>query len=323
MTDTLAWTGKNRTINVLAVILMIGTVFLVFLGGLVTSNEVGMAVPDWPSTMGENMFTFNFLNWDVGVQLEHTHRLAGSAIGLMTIALGAAIFFWERRVWVRWLALAIFVGVCIQGALGGFRVVLNAILGQHLAAIHGCFAQAFFVLTVLMAVVTTRRWREAVPIAHDEAPSVQKAALLIAAAMYLQMVLGAIVRHYQGFLWIVHLAVGGILFFASLWLVMLVVLYPEIRSRLGSAVLVFGGGLVCQITLGVVSLFLTGILDADPHTVITRQEAVTVTTHLALGSILLGVSIYLAAASRRYLVAKRSAGEPIPSSNRSIVESVA
>lgn len=299
---TSSWTGSDRVIHGLAVTLMIGTLALLYMGGLVTTHEVGMAVPDWPSTFQENMFTYYFFDKSFGIQLEHTHRLAGSVIGLITIGLGLSIARWETRVWVRWLALATFVGVCFQGFLGGARVVLNAILGQHLAMIHGCCAQAFFALTVVMVAVTSRWWREGQALVHEEAVTVQRLTLILSIAVYAQMVLGAIVRHYEGLLWIVHLALGSIIFFGSLYLMMLSLLHRPIRRAIGSAVVLLGGGLAAQIVLGLVALFVTGILESTPHTQITTQEAFTVTTHLALGSILLGVSVYLALASRRLLV---------------------
>ncbi len=145
-----SYTKADRWVHGLAITLMVATVGLLFLGGMVTSHEVGMAVPDWPATYGENMFTYNFLDKSWGIILEHTHRLAGSVIGLITIALGVAIYRTEKRVWVRWLGLAAFIGVVVQGVLGGGRVMLNAIFGQSLAAIHGCFAQAFFALVVAL-----------------------------------------------------------------------------------------------------------------------------------------------------------------------------
>jgi hypothetical protein len=85
--------------------------------------------------------------------------------------------------------------------------------------------------------------------------------------------------------------------------------------------MVLGGGLVGQITLGLLALFLTGLLDSTPHTKISMQEAVTVTTHLALGSILMGVSVYLAVAARRLFAA---AGEhALSPTNQPMLESVA
>lgn len=320
MSESVAWTSKQRIVNVLAVTLMVMTLPLLFLGGLVTSHEVGMAVPDWPTTFEENMFTYNFLDKSFGIKLEHTHRLAGSVIGVITVALSIAIFRYEKRSWVRWLGLATLIGVIAQGVLGGGRVVFNALLGQHLAALHGCIAQAFFALTVIMATITSKWWFDTKPLAHEEGSTVRSISMVLALAFYAQMVLGAIVRHYQGSLWIVHLLVGGLLFFASLWLVMLVVLHRPLRERMGSAVLVLGGGLVAQITLGVVALFLTGILDTEVHGVITSQEALTVTTHLALGSVLFGVSVYLAAASRRLFLKESPAEATKP---KSVLEPVA
>jgi cytochrome c oxidase assembly protein subunit 15 len=309
-----SYTNGDRLVHGLAVTLMLATLGLLFLGGMVTSHEVGMAVPDWPATYGENMFTYNFLNKSWGIILEHTHRLAGSVIGLITIALGVAIYRTEQRVWVRWLGLATLIGVVVQGVLGGGRVVLNALLGQSLAAIHGCFAQAFFALVVAVVVVTSRHYRLSTPVLHEEAPTLHRASLFLVMAVYLQMVLGAIVRHYQGSLWIVHLGLGALLMFASLWIMMLTILHLPLRRALGSAVLVLGGGLAAQITLGIVALFLTGILDTTPHTQITTQEAITVTTHLVLGSVLLGISVYLGIASRRLVQSPASspvAGESL------------
>ncbi|MBY0587539.1 COX15/CtaA family protein [bacterium] len=308
--NTESYSTGDAWVHRLAVLLMILTLGLLFLGGLVTSHEVGMAVPDWPATYGENMFTYNFFDKSWGIQLEHTHRLAGSVIGLVTVALSIAIYRVEKRISVRWLGLAALVGVVIQGVLGGGRVVLNAILGQHLAAVHGCFAQAFFATVVILVAVTSRSYRQTSPATHDEAGSLQRASLFLAVAVYLQMVLGAVVRHYQGSLWMVHLALGAILMFAALWVMMLTILHPPLRKVLGTPVMILGGGLAAQITLGIVALFLTGILDTEPHNNITVQEAVTVTTHLALGSILLGTSVYLAVASRRYIEGPTSSPAP-------------
>ena len=98
MIDSVVWMGKNSFRHVLAVTLMVATLPLLFLGGLVTSHEVGMAVPDWPTTFEENMFTFNFLDKSYGIKLEHTHRLAGSVIGLIALALKRNPSFFMKAV---------------------------------------------------------------------------------------------------------------------------------------------------------------------------------------------------------------------------------
>src|SRR6186997_3299080 len=92
------------------------------MGGLVTSHGVGLSVPDWPTTYGYNMFFFPFSKWVGGVMYEHTHRLAASLVGLLTVALAVWLHLGESRTWLRRLGwLAVFL-VILQGVLGGLRV---------------------------------------------------------------------------------------------------------------------------------------------------------------------------------------------------------
>ena len=100
------------------------TFLLIVVGGLVTSKGAGMSVPDWPTTYGYNMFLFPYSKWVGGVFWEHSHRLLATGIGLITLVLASVAFFKEKRVWVRWLAVAAVVGVITQGVLGGLRVTL-------------------------------------------------------------------------------------------------------------------------------------------------------------------------------------------------------
>src|SRR5687768_9043038 len=140
----------------LAVVLACATFPLLFIGGLVTSKGAGLAVPDWPTTFGYNMFLYPWSQMIGNVFYEHSHRLVASFVGLLSIAL--AVIFWlrERRAWLRWLAVVALGLVIIQGVLGGLRVIL---LQPTLAIIHASFAQAFFALTVALALFTSREWR--------------------------------------------------------------------------------------------------------------------------------------------------------------------
>src|SRR5438132_5694691 len=121
-------------------ILLAGATFpLLFIGGLVTSKGAGLAVPDWPTTFGYNMFLYPWSRMVGGILYEHSHRLIGSAVGLLTIALALVLWRKESRPWLRWLGVVALGAVIAQGVLGGLRVVL---LQQTLAIIHACFAQA-------------------------------------------------------------------------------------------------------------------------------------------------------------------------------------
>src|SRR5918911_2081147 len=61
------------------------TLLLICSGGMVTSKNVGLAVPDWPTTFGYNMFLFPVSKWIGGILFEHVHRLVASTVGILTI----------------------------------------------------------------------------------------------------------------------------------------------------------------------------------------------------------------------------------------------
>ncbi len=146
---------------------LFGAIFtwpLLFVGGLVTTYRVGMAVPDWPTTFGINMFLYDFLNSPWGVYLEHSHRLYGSAVGLACIVLAGWFLAFERRGWMKVLGVAALLGVIAQGVLGGIRVNWNS---QQLAAVHGVTGQMFFGLMVALCVFTGKSWLRDKPAVDD------------------------------------------------------------------------------------------------------------------------------------------------------------
>ena len=132
----------------LAVVLGCATFSLLFIGGLVTSKGAGLAVPDWPTTFGYNMFLYPWPEMVGNILYEHSHRLVASCVGLLTIVLAVALWFGERRTWLRWLGVTALLVVIAQGILGGLRVVLRQ---DTFAILHACLAQAFFALTVGLA----------------------------------------------------------------------------------------------------------------------------------------------------------------------------
>ncbi len=174
----------------LASITAAATFSLILVGGLVTNTGSALAVPDWPTTFGYNMFLYPWSRMVGGVLYEHSHRLLGSLVGLLTVALAVTLWLTERRRWVRALGGLAVALVVIQGVLGGLRVVL---LRDAIAILHGCVAQAFFTLTVVIAVVTSRGWREQPPAAVGG----RLRALAIGAVglLYLQIVFGALLTH--------------------------------------------------------------------------------------------------------------------------------
>jgi len=182
------------------------TVGLIVAGGLVTNTGAALAVPDWPTTFGRNLFLFPWSGMVGGVLVEHGHRLLGAGIGLLTVLLAAAVGLGDGRRWVRGLGLLAVVLVSTQGLIGGLRVVL---LRDALALVHGCLAQLFFALLVGIAVVTGRGW-QAPSVVPAGAGRLASLGSLAAAVVYGQVVLGAFTTHGTAVWWHVAGAVVAI-----------------------------------------------------------------------------------------------------------------
>ena len=103
---------RNICLKRYAVFTALTTFVLVWMGGLVTSHEAGLSVPDWPNTYGYNMFFFPFSKWIGGVFFEHTHRLVASLTGLLTTILALWLYGIKSRPLLRW-------GGCLFMAAGG------------------------------------------------------------------------------------------------------------------------------------------------------------------------------------------------------------
>ena len=162
---------------------------LVIAGGLVTSTGSGLAVPDWPLSYGTL-----FPPMVGGIRFEHTHRMIAATVGLLTLLLTLAVLARERRVGVRWLSIAAFGGVVLQGLLGGLTVLLQ--LPPAVSIAHACLGQTFFATLVVLACVLSPGW-QTTRMAHpaDQAPGLARWAFLSTVVLYLQLILGASLRH--------------------------------------------------------------------------------------------------------------------------------
>lgn len=211
--STADWTAAMAKVAVAA------TFLLLVAGGLVTSNQAGLAVADWPSSYGYNMFLYPFSRMTGGIYYEHAHRLLGALVGLTTLALASHLAQVETRAWVRRMGFGAVALVIFQGILGGLRVTEKNI---DLAVVHGVTAHLFFSLLVAIAIVWTRAWRS------DRAASPSERALtdrrlagIGVAAVLLQIVFGAIQR---------HLALGLMLHIASAFVVAALTITSGIRA---------------------------------------------------------------------------------------------
>jgi heme a synthase len=170
------------------------TLCLIGLGGLVTSHGAGMAVPDWPTTYGYNMFLFPIHLWTGGIFYEHTHRLVASGVGLLTSILAAWLWFRESRAILRWLGVLAFFLVVLQGVLGGLRVTL---FKDEIGIFHATLGQVFFVLLTAIALFSSRLGERWVSSLREEGLSNRVRLLLTLATtlIFAQLILGASMRH--------------------------------------------------------------------------------------------------------------------------------
>jgi cytochrome c oxidase assembly protein subunit 15 len=272
-----------------AVIAAVFTWPLLFVGGLVTTYRVGMAVPDWPTTFGINMFLFDMREAAWGVFIEHGHRLYGAAVGVCTILLMLDFLAFDRRKSVKLLGVFALMAVIAQGVLGGLRVNNNS---TTLAMIHGCTGQAYFAFVVVLATITARSWfveRSEV----ENAGRLKALAVATMIAAYLQVVLGAWLRHFG--------SVGALMSHAGLALgvIGLVgVVAWNVRRRQSELPGLIGPVRVMELTvaiqavLGIAAWWMLRPFDGTPRAVSTVQALIR-TGHQANAALLLASAAVL------------------------------
>jgi cytochrome c oxidase assembly protein subunit 15 len=184
--------GGSKWLHRFAWFTSIATLFLICSGGMVTSKGVGLAVPDWPTTFGYNMFLFPVSKWVGGIFFEHTHRLIASTVGFLTIILAIWIWRADPRRWLRYLGLAALGAVILQGVLGGLRVTM---LKDEIGIFHALLAQAFFGILIVITFATSRLWQR---LRENDAPAMRRffrVVLSTTILIYVQLGLGATMRH--------------------------------------------------------------------------------------------------------------------------------
>jgi cytochrome c oxidase assembly protein subunit 15 len=290
------------------------TFLLVVAGGLVTSNEAGLAVVDWPNTFGSNMFLYPLARMTGGIYYEHAHRLFGALVGLTTI--GLAVHLWRRGMTPRWLlrlaGLAVIL-VVVQGLLGGLRVTGRLTLSTAseamapsiaLAVAHGVLGQLFLALLTVIAVACLPSWRcAAAPVPTPDVATDRSLHGWLLAVLVVQLMLGAVQRHLAfGITLHVTLAAGVVMLAVvagarAWWLRQ----GQPVLARLGRALVVV---VSVQAMLGVAALAVTG----GEAVVGTPQvlEVTVATAHQACGALLLATAVALSAWSRLLLAPSTS-----------------
>ena len=307
--------ATNRGLHRFAVAVAGATLGLIVAGGLVTSTESGLSVPDWPTTYGQNMFTFPVSKWVGGIKFEHSHRLIASTVGFLTVVLAAWLARSEPRRWVRRLGYLALLAVVAQGVLGGLTVLF--FLPPAISVAHACLAQTFFCLVVTLAVVTSPRWKDAAP---ENGGAAGRAAAAAVGLIFLQLLVGAVMRHTKAGLAIPDfpLAFGRVvppltsfavaIHFAHRVLALGVAAavgvcvaraFASRRPGLGKVSLAMAGLVILQIALGAL-------------TVLSRKDVALTTAHVANGALLLATTLILFLASRRSAVRRSAARSEAP-----------
>ncbi len=293
------WTWRRR----FSLCTVLVTVVLLLWGAVVTSIGAGMAFPDWPSSLG----SYNLLNpvegwWLIPAYLaEHGHRLIASLVGMLTVGLAVWTWWADPRPWMRKLGAAAVLLVVLQGVLGGLRVLWVSV---DMALIHACVAQVFFAVLVSMTLFVTDTWREGRDILPEGGTPerLRRLAYATVGVVYVQIVLGALLRHPGAGLAAEFTAVHvtGAFFVVGLVLAVFVLVekhfdsYPVVRR----ASWILLGAMGLQFALGLAAL-LVMLYDVPGPGGYTARVVLTV-AHLVVGALLFGATVVMA-----LLVARR------------------
>jgi len=184
----------------IAVLIAFLTFIVIVAGALVTSQDAGLSVPDWPTSYGHIL---RLPPWVGGIVYEHSHRMIASVTGILTIVIAFWTLFVDRRRWMKYLGFAALGTIIVQGILGGVTV-LN-FLPPAVSTAHAAVGQTFFCIAVAIAVFTGRKWVESapMPLADNGHPKVLILCVYSLALLYLQLVLGGMFRHH-GMSWWPH-----------------------------------------------------------------------------------------------------------------------
>ena len=298
-----------------ALLVSILTFPLIWLGGLVTTHDAGMAVPDWPGTYGYNMFLYPVSAWIYGpfdLFVEHGHRLLASIVGLFAIGLCVVAYRTESRRWMVWTCFLFLAAIIAQGVLGGVRVLFDA---RTLAMIHGCSGPLVFALGSFIAMASSTRWHNAKR--KFGGIGIGRLAVLLLVLSIAQLFVGAHLRHTLPtwlpvfFMSLVHthLLIAALIALAVFGAAFLVrvpsnVPFRELRSP-SNALLAIA---IVQVLLG----FSTWIANyATPWQELTPWlarytlqakgfwESMIVTGHQATGSLMIVSSLWLVCRSYR------------------------
>jgi heme a synthase len=279
----------HRGLHRFAVFTACVTLVLIVAGALVTSNDAGLSVPDWPTSFGS---FYKIPHMVGGIKYEHSHRMVAEFVGLLTIIL--AVWTWrvEKRRWMRLLGLAALATVIVQGILGGLTVLF--FLPAIISSAHAVIAQTFFCIAVAIAVFTGRRWIEEEPRTEldQRRPALFTLILLAIFVLYVQLFLGAMFRHH-GLSWWPHIVNAGLVAIVLSWTtIRAITVYPHVDAiRRPAVAMLFL--MLAQLCLGFLA-FVTRVMWGKDAAQPELPMVISTVIHVAVGAMLLAATIVLA-----------------------------
>lgn len=276
----------TRRLHLFALAVVVMTLILLVAGGLVTSNEAGDSVPDWPLSFGRWLIDSDY--FVANIRYEYSHRFIAGMVGLSTFIL--ALWMWrsDRRAWMRKLGWAAFAGVVAQALLGGARVLMGEEGKPFLAVPHALVAQSFFGTIVAITVFTSRSWRES-PARTVDAQTARLTVYSVVAVL-VQLALGAGFRH-RAFGIIPHIIGAVVVAALLLWTAMTVMARHKEERLLRRPAVTAIALLMTQLLLGV-GAYLARLASADDPQPLEPMISLTV-AHLSVGALLLADLVVL------------------------------
>lgn len=264
------------------------TFIVITAGALVTSNDAGLSVPDWPTSFGYLVKVPHFVG---GVRYEWSHRMVAGTLVTLTLAIAIWTLLVERRRWLRWLAVGAFCTVIAQAILGGLTVLLFQ--PPAVSTAHATVAQTFFCIAVAIALFTGRKWVEEQPQVEFDSrrPSLFTLTLLSIFVLYVQLILGGMFRHH-GMSWWPHVLNAVFVAFVLAWTaVRAISVYSNIEGVRRPAILMLSL-LITQLCLGFTA-FLTRVAWGRSAVQPELPMVASTVAHVAVGALLLATTVIL------------------------------
>jgi cytochrome c oxidase assembly protein subunit 15 len=307
----------NRAHHAFAVFTACATLVVITAGALVTSNDAGLSVPDWPTSFGSLVKVPHFVG---GVRYEWSHRMVAGTLVSLTLAIAIWTVLVERRRWLRWLAVGAFCTVIAQAILGGLTVKLFQ--PPWISTAHATVAQTFFCIAVAIALFTGRKWVEEQPKVEFDSrrPSLFTLTLLSIFVLYVQLILGGMFRHH-GMSWWPHVLNAVIVSFVLTWTAIRAIsVYSNIDAVRQPAIVMLSL-LITQLCLGFTA-FLTRIAWGRSAAQPELPMVASTVAHVAVGALLLATTVVLAIQVWRHVPAALAERVPQAQRNASAAEAL-